>query len=77
MDKGAKEIIDPSEHRQYILELIQKILSGEIDSSKTPLDALFNQSGPRQTYVPPKDRGSYDYGYRRNFTGEIPFIVDR
>jgi hypothetical protein len=75
--ESANEIVDPSSHRQYVLELIHKILSGEIDSSKTPLDALFNQSGPRQTYVSPKNRGGYDYGYTRNYTGEIPFTGDK
>ena len=51
-----------SERRQKLFHLIQMILDGKVDSSKTPLAAIFNQMGPRQRYVSPKDRGTYNSG---------------
>ena len=51
------------ERRQKLFQLIELILQGKIDGSKTPLARIFNQSGPRQQYVSPKDRGEYNYGY--------------
>lgn len=52
-----------SERRQRLFELLELILAGKVDSSKTPLAAIFNQKGPRQSYISPKDRASYNYGY--------------
>lgn len=52
-----------TERRQKLFHLIEMILDGKIDSSKVPLQKIFNQRGPRQRYVSPKDRGSYNYGY--------------
>jgi len=65
--------------RQILLQIIDLILNGKIDSSKTPLDKIFNQKGPRQEYVSPKDRGGYNYGYQDTYgnTGQIPFTGDK
>lgn len=52
-----------SERRQKLFHIIELILDGKIDSSKTPLADIFNQRGPRQSYVSPKDRSSHNYGY--------------
>ena len=52
-----------SERRQKLFHIIELILDGKIDSSKTPLADIFNQRGPRQSYVSPKDRSSHNYRY--------------
>ena len=52
-----------SERRQKLFEIIQMILDGKIDSSETPLAPIFNQQGPRQTYVSPQRRGGNNSGY--------------
>ena len=59
--------------RQRLYTIIQQILDGKIDASKTPLSAIFNQAGPRQTYISPQDRAAYDYGYRQN-KADLPFF---
>jgi hypothetical protein len=62
----AKEIIgrrERSERRQKLFRILELILEGKIDSSKTPLARIFNQQGPRQQYISPKDRASNNYGY--------------
>lgn len=59
-----------SERRQKLFDIIQLILSGKIDSSETPLAGIFNQQGPRQTYVSPQNRGGYNYGYMQD--SELP-----
>jgi hypothetical protein len=52
-----------SERRQKLFAILRMILDGKIDSSETPLAGIFNQSGPRQTYVSPRRRGGYNSGY--------------
>lgn len=52
-----------SERRQKLFDIINGILSGKINSSRTPLHKIFNQKGPRKTYISPKDRATYNYGY--------------
>jgi len=52
-----------TERRQRLFHIIEMILDGKIDSSKTPLAKIFNQNGPRQRYVSPKDRSTHNYGY--------------
>jgi hypothetical protein len=62
----AKKVVDRrnrSERRQKLFEIIRMILDGKIDSSETPLAGIFNQSGPRQTYVSPQNRGGHNSGY--------------
>lgn len=62
----AKEAINRrrrSDRRQKLFHILELILDGKIDSSKTPLGKIFNQQGPRQSYVSPKDRSTYNYGY--------------
>lgn len=62
----AKEVMDRrkrSERRQKLFRILELILEGKIDSSKTPLARIFNQQGPRQKYVSPKDRAAHNYGY--------------
>jgi hypothetical protein len=62
----AKEAVERrkrSDRRQKLFEIIRLILDGKIDSSKTPLAGIFNQQGPRQTYISPQRRGGYNSGY--------------
>lgn len=62
----AKEAVERrrrSDRRQKLFHIMELILDGKIDSSKTPLARIFNQSGPRQKYVSPKDRASNNSGY--------------
>jgi hypothetical protein len=62
----AKEAIERrrrSDRRQRLFHILELILDGKIDSSKTPLADIFNQRGPRQVYVSPKDRATRNYGY--------------
>jgi len=62
----AKEAVERrrrSDRRQKLFHIMELILDGKIDSSKTPLARIFNQLGPRQQYVSPKDRGSHNSGY--------------
>jgi hypothetical protein len=54
---------DRLKRREKLFRILQLIMSGKIDSSKIPMDRIFNQLGPRQQYVSPKDRGSDNYGY--------------
>jgi hypothetical protein len=61
--KEYEERCARSERRQKLFQLLKLILDGKIDGSKTPLARIFNQDGPRQQYVSPKDRGDYNYGY--------------
>lgn len=59
--------------RKKLLELLKKIVHGEIDSSQIPLDELFKThtsvrdqyqlGGPRRQYISPTDRSTYNYGY--------------
>lgn len=62
----AEEFIERkkrSERRRKLFLILKMISNGEIDSSKYPLEQIFNQLGPRQQYVSSKDRGSFNYGY--------------
>jgi len=64
------------DRRLQLMRLISKILSGEINSSEVRLDDLFKlytserdmyqMGGPRQMYVSPVDRSSYNYGYMQS-----------
>jgi hypothetical protein len=54
--------IKRSERRQKLLELIRLMLVGKVDSSKNPLAPIYNQQGPRQTYISPANRGGYNSG---------------
>jgi len=61
--------------RQQLIELIDKIVSGELEQDDIPLDELFKMhtsvrdqyqlGGPRRQYISPADRSSYDYGYMK------------
>ena len=75
----AKEVMERrrrSDRRQKLFHILELILDGKIDSSNTPLAQIFNQSGPRQKYVSPKDRGSYNYGYMQSdeMSAGTPFV---
>lgn len=61
--EGEMEKRLKTERRQKLFRIIEMILDGKINSSKTPLDIIFNQKSQRQKYISPKDRGSYNYGY--------------
>lgn len=44
--------------------LLKAIKDGDIDSKKVPVDELFNNKiAPRQQYISPDDRSSYNYQY--------------
>ena len=65
----------PRVRRKKLLELLDKIVRGEIDSSEITIDELFKMhtgvrdqyqlGGPRRQYISPADRSSYDYGYMK------------
>lgn len=62
----AKDLMEKrrkTERRQKLFQILELILEGKIDSSKTPLAKIFNQTGPRKQYVSPQDRASHNYGY--------------
>jgi hypothetical protein len=61
--KEAAERRRRSDRRQKLFHILELILDGKIDSSKTPLAELFNQREPRQSYVSPKNRATHNYGY--------------
>ena len=50
--------------RLRLLNIIQAVLSGKFDSSKTPMDKML-QPAERNTeeYVNPKERNTNNYGY--------------
>ena len=51
-----------SDRRQKLCHILELILDSKVDSSKSPLADIFNQRGPSQSYVSPKDRASHNYG---------------
>lgn len=65
-----------SERRQKLFEIVRLILDGKIDSSKVPVAEIFNQNGPRQTYVSPQRRGGHNSGYMemQEFLVGNPFV---
>ena len=74
IDELAQSILGERQRkkrRKKLLELINMILHGQIDSSEPLLDDLFklytgersHVSGPRREYISPADRSGYNYGY--------------
>ena len=65
IDKAKKlmERRQEAKRRQKLFHILELIIDGKIDSSKVNIGKIYNQKGPRQTYVSPKDRASYNYGY--------------
>jgi hypothetical protein len=61
--KEVMERRERSTRRQKLFQILELILEGQIDSSKTPLARIFDQQGPRQQYVSPKDRAAHNYRY--------------
>lgn len=64
--EDAKKLIDSqirSDRRRKLFEIINMIFNNQIDSSKKPMSDIFNQLGPRQRYVSPKERSTHNYGY--------------
>jgi len=50
--------------RKALLQLIQAVLSGEIDSTKMPVDELLRlHTGPTREYISPRDRNHNNYRY--------------
>jgi len=49
--------------RKRLKMLLEAIESGKLDSNKETLGLLFNQKVPRQQYVSPGDRSTYNSGY--------------
>jgi hypothetical protein len=61
----AKQNIERNERlnrRKRLFQILRDISTGKVDSSKKLLEPIFNQNGPRQTYISPKDRGTYNSG---------------
>lgn len=48
---------------KQLLDLLDKIQNGNIDSSEIPKDQLFNNLPPRMQYISPLDRNTENYGY--------------
>lgn len=67
-----------SERRQKLFEVIKLILDGKIDSSETILAGIFDQQGPRQTYVSPLNRGGWNYDYMemQEFLAGNPYVYE-
>lgn len=74
----AEEVVERrkrSARRQKLFEILRLILDGKIDSSETPLAGIFNQKGPRQTYISPQRRGGHNSGYMQmDELGGNPFV---
>ena len=55
---------EESKRRQKLFKILKLIADGEFDASKIPFDLLYQaHSGPRQEYISPKDRDTYNSGY--------------
>jgi len=55
---------EESQRRSRLMKLIELIENGEFDASKIPLDSLYStHDKPRQEYISPEDRNTYNYGY--------------
>jgi hypothetical protein len=69
---------EKTKRRQKLFQILEGILSGKMDSSKTPLARIFNQNLPRQQYVSPKDRSTFNYGYMDSseMQAGTPFVGD-
>lgn len=50
-----------STRRAKLLDLLDKINSGEINSQEVPLDRLYSLY--KKEYASPLDRSTYNYGY--------------
>lgn len=65
-----KQIVErkqASARRIKLLELLNKISSGEIDAQEVPLDKLYSlYNTNRKEYISPLDRSTYNYGYMTN-----------
>ncbi len=73
--EGLDNIIDSiaerkinSARRRKLLELLDKINSGQIDSRQVPIDELYSLWDTEKTqitrkHISPQDRSSYNYGY--------------
>lgn len=61
--------------RRFLLKLINDILAGNIDSSRVPLDEMYQLhstdreqiTGPRKEYISPLERSTTNYGYMNSF----------
>lgn len=58
--------------RQKLMQLLQDILSGKINSSRLSEESLGNS---RKPYISTNDRSSYNYGYMT--TCEMPYTDSR
>ncbi len=61
---------EESERRLKVLELIKLIQDGQINSARAPFSD--SKGGPRQEYISPKDRDTYNYGYMEVSEMESP-----
>lgn len=65
-EEYLKKIIDrrdKSKRRQLLLRILALIEQGAFSSGKKPEDLLFNTKQPREEYISPADRDSYNSGY--------------
>jgi len=49
--------------KQLLLKLIQQISKGKFDNTPVLLDKLYSNKPPREQYISPRDRSTYNYGY--------------
>ena len=55
---------DRMKRRKKLLDILQAILSGDIDSKKVPEDEYFNMNNtPRMEYIGPRERSQYNNRY--------------
>ncbi len=82
----GKDKLDPEDNkrkilrRKKLLELLSKIESGELDSSKVPDGSVYRpQLTVRQEYSSPAERSSYNYGYEesRRSIWDLGYIKDK
>jgi hypothetical protein len=64
----VKKLQEQSKRRDYLLQILETLLSGEFNSELKPRADIFNQNiNPRHEYVSSKDRSSNNYGYMELF----------
>jgi len=50
--------------KRLLLRLLKDILKGDFDNTPELLDKLYNNNPPRRQYMSPRERDSYNYGYK-------------
>lgn len=66
--KSASERKKSSKRRLKLINLLYKIYNKDVNSEKKPLaDLYFEKYPPRENYISPLDRDTYNYGYLDSF----------